>query len=322
MENKQVLQEARRVLNQEAEALRIMALGLGEAFEQAVSVLSACKGKVVVSGVGKSELVGKKIAATFTSTGTPAICMHATDALHGDIGLVQTGDVAILISRSGATEEVLTLLPVLRARDIQVIGVTCFADSPLARNCDIHLLIEGKEEACPHGLAPTTSTTATLALGDALAVCLLRIRFFSDLDFARAHPAGSLGRRLTLKAKDLIRREAAIVQPDTPMEKVILSITAGRSGASVVVNAENIVVGIITDGDLRRLITGTKDFRNIPAEQVMSSNPKTISPDIPAHEALLFMEEARISQLILTHPDHTLAGIIHIHDLIAEGIRA
>jgi len=322
MHQERILQEARRVLNQEAEALRNTAIGLGDSFLEAVDLLFNSRGKVIVSGVGKSELIGRKMAATFTSTGTPAICMHATDALHGDIGIVLPGDIAILISRSGSTAELLNLLPVLKSRNIPVIAMTCFADSPLARNSEVHLLLEAREEACPHGLAPTTSTTATLALGDALAVCLLTLREFTDADFARVHPSGSLGRQLLLRAKDLIRREAASVNPDTPMEQVILSITAGRAGATVVTDTDNKVIGIITDGDLRRLISQTGDFRNVPASAVMSANPKTASPDIMASAALALMEESRISQLILVNPDHTLVGLIHIHDLITEGIRS
>lgn len=322
MRNIQIQEEAQRVLKQEAEALMEMARLLDGVFVKAAQLLFEAQGKVILSGVGKSDLVSRKMAATFTSTGTPAVCMHATDALHGDVGIVQPGDVAILISRSGATQEVLALLPVLKARNIPVIGITCFSDSPLAQKSDIHLEVSGKEEACPYNLAPTTSTTATMAIGDALAVCLLKMRNFTDEDFARVHPAGSLGRQLLLKARDLIRREAAVVQPDSPMEHVILAISAGRSGAAVVADENRKVLGIITDGDLRRLISRSReDFRTIPAREVMSSSPRTADPDIPATAALLIMEEARISQLILCGPDQKLAGLIHLHDIIAEGIR-
>jgi arabinose-5-phosphate isomerase len=322
MDQERILQEARRVLNQEAEALRNTAIGLGKAYLEAVELLFKRPGKIILSGVGKSELIGRKMAATFTSTGSPAICIHATDALHGDIGIVQDGDVAILISRSGSTEELLNLLPVLQSREIPVIAMTCFADSPLARNSEVHLLLEAQEEACPHGLAPTTSTTATMALGDALAVCLLTLREFSNTDFARVHPSGSLGKKLLLRAKDLIRREPSTVRPETPMEQVILSITAGRAGATVVTDTDHKVLGIITDGDLRRLISQTGDFRSAPAATVMSAQPKTGSPDMMAAEALALMEEARISQLILADEKGKLVGLIHIHDLIAEGIRS
>lgn len=317
-----ILQEARRVLGEEAKALSETADSLGDAFTGAVNCLFNSPGKIIVSGVGKSELIGRKMAATFTSTGTPALCMHATDALHGDIGIVQPGDVAILISRSGSTAEVLNLLPALKARQVPVIAITCFSDSPLSRSSDFHLLLEARSEACPHGLAPTTSTTATLAIGDALAVCLLRLRNFTDKDFARVHPSGSLGRQLLLKAQDLIRREAPTVFPDTPFEQVILSITQGRFGATVVTDADKRVLGIITDGDLRRLIMGRQDFSGLKAESFMTRNPKTAPVDIMATDALIQMEDARISQLLLTYPDQTLAGILHIHDLITEGIRS
>jgi len=321
MKKQEILNEGKRVIREEAEALLQTSECLDTQFVMAVETLHNLKGKLMVFGVGKSHLIGSKIAATFTSTGTPAMVLHATDALHGDVGIASRGDIALLLSKSGATAEILALLPVLKERDIPVISISCVSDSPLALKSDIHISANMESEVCPHNLAPTTSTTLMLAIGDALAVCLISLRGFSHEDFARAHPSGTLGRKLLMKASDLVKRKAEGVLPDTPMDKVILQISRGRTGAVVVVGKDNRVIGIITDGDLRRAMEKGLEMKNTFALDIMCENPVTENMDISAVHALRRMEEKRISQLILINEQGLLQGLIHLHDIIAEGIR-
>lgn len=321
MNNKDIIEEARRVLHAESKALATTAQALDQAFEAAVLAIHSAKGKIILSGVGKSDLIGRKMAGTFTSTGMPAICVHATDALHGDIGIAMEGDIALLLSKSGASAEVMALVPVLKLRNIPVISITCYPDSPLAQASDIHIHAVVQDEASPNGLAPMSSTTVTMALGDALAACLMRLRNFSNQQFAFFHPSGSLGKMMLMSAESLVKRPAPCVFTDALMEEVIITISKGRTGAVVVVDQQQVVKGIITDGDLRRLLERNAYFAAIPASEVMNPNPTMANADISAAQALKIMETSKISQLILVNESNKVKGLVHLHDILAEGIR-
>lgn len=321
MNNKDIIQEARRVLQAESLALAATAHALDQAFEAAVLAIHSANGKLLISGVGKSDLVGRKMAGTFTSTGMPAICVHATDALHGDIGIAMEGDIALLLSKSGASAEVMALVPVFKQRNIPVISITCYPDSPLARASDIHIYAVVEHEASPNGLAPMSSTTVTMALGDALAACIMRLRNFSNQQFAFFHPSGSLGKMMLMSAESLVKRPPPCVLPETLMEEVIIAISKGRTGAVVVVDSQDVVQGIITDGDLRRLIERKSYFAGVKASEVMNPKPAVAKADISAADALQIMETLKISQLILVNEGNKVRGLVHLHDILAEGIR-
>ncbi|HPQ70938.1 MAG TPA: KpsF/GutQ family sugar-phosphate isomerase [bacterium] len=317
------MERARRVLKIEADAIMAMAERLDANFEKAVNILLACEGKVVVIGMGKSGLVGNKIAATMASTGTPAFFMHAAEALHGDLGMVHKTDVAIIVSNSGETEEVLALLPALRRQGLPIIALTGGVGSNLARTADAVLDTSVAEEACPLGLAPTASTTAQLAMGDALAVALLEEHGFSQKDFARFHPAGRLGKRLLMRVSDLMHSgdDLPRVQPDTPVMQVLMEMSAKRLGITAVEDEHGALLGVITDGDLRRALQKFSDLSSRTAVELMTSAPKTIHPDALASRAAHVMDKNSIS-VVLVRDQETdkIVGMLHLHDLLHAGI--
>lgn len=318
-----IIETAKRVLRIEAEAIYGLLDRLNSSFEKAVELILNSRGKVVVTGMGKSGLIGKKIAATLASTGTPAFFMHPAEASHGDLGMVTSDDVVIAISNSGETEEVIRLIPFLKRFNVKLISITGNNGSTLARQADVNLDVTIKEEACPLGIVPTASTTATLAMGDALAVALLIKRGFKEEDFAMYHPGGSLGKRLFIRVRDLMHTgdDLPVVGPDTSMTDAIMEISSKRLGATAVVDLDRKVIGIITDGDLRRGIQRHgKAFFDMKAGEVMTRNPKTISADELAAKALAIMEEKSITSLIVPDEKGRIEGIIHIHDILKKGI--
>jgi arabinose-5-phosphate isomerase len=313
---------AQRVFDIEAGALQHLRGRLGAEFSRAIEVLLDCRGKVVVTGVGKSGIVCRKIAATLASTGTPAFFLHAGEGSHGDLGTLERGDVLVAVSNSGETEEVLRILPVARRFALPLVAMTGRVDSTLGKAADVTLDVSVPEEACPHGLAPTASTTVTMALGDALAVALLEERGFSVDDFALLHPGGALGRRL-LRVEDLMHAGAdlPIVRDDAPLGETLLEITSKRLGVTGVVDAGDELLGIITDGDLRRGLERAADIRTLRAGDLMTRSPKTITPDAIAGQAVAMMERHRITALfVLAQGTRRPAGVIHLHDLLRAGI--
>ncbi|MBC3870484.1 KpsF/GutQ family sugar-phosphate isomerase [Undibacterium oligocarboniphilum] len=318
---RRAVQLASETLQIEADALiqlqeRLRA-GDAPAFSQAVSMLLSCHGRVVVSGIGKSGHIARKISATFASTGTPSFFVHPAEAAHGDLGMVTPQDVFIAISYSGEASELMSILPIIKRLGVRLIALTGNPQSSLAGIADIHLNLHVDKEACPLNLAPTASTTVTLALGDALAVAVLDARGFREEDFARSHPGGALGRRLLTYVKDVMRTGEAIpsVTPDTGLTTALLEITKKGMAMTAVVDAENKVVGVFTDGDLRRLIETSQDFTQIRIADVMHTNPRSVRADQLAVEAVEVMETYRINQLLVTDNAHKLLGALHIHDL-------
>jgi arabinose-5-phosphate isomerase len=316
------IQHGRRVLQLEAEAVAALADRLDEQFVKAVEMIFRCRGRVVVTGMGKSGVIARKIVATLSSTGTPSIFLHASDAVHGDLGMVRKEDVVICLSKSGDTTEVLQLLPLFKQIGVPIVAMVGNKNSQLARTADIVLDVSVKEEACPHDLTPTTSTTTTLALGDALAIALLEKRNFTAEDFAKFHPGGNLGKRLLLKVEEIMMNGDAVpkVKQELPVRDAILEITSKRLGATCVVDNAGKLVGIVTDGDLRRLLQQTTDVTNYTAAMAMSKNPKTITKDILAVVALEEMEAFNITQLVVVDNDHKPIGMVHIHDLVKAGL--
>ena len=289
-------------------------------FEASVKYILNSKGRVIVTGIGKSANIATKIVATFNSTGTPAIFMHAADAIHGDLGTIQNDDVVICISKSGNTPEIKVLVPLIKNYDNKIIAITGNVDSFLGSNADFTLNTFVEKEACPNNLAPTTSTTAQLVMGDALAVCLLKLKGFSSTDFAKYHPGGALGKRLYLRVSDLIKNnEIPKVQKDSSISKVIVEITEKRLGVTAVIENDKIV-GIITDGDIRRMLSKSTEISALSANDIMSTNPKTISVDAMAIDALDALESNDITQILVTNDTGDYLGVIHLHDLIKEGI--
>ncbi|MEN8817641.1 MAG: KpsF/GutQ family sugar-phosphate isomerase [Nonlabens sp.] len=317
-ENK-VLEVARRTVRIEAQAITDLVDGIDSAFAKAVLHIHHANGRVIITGIGKSAIIAQKIVATMNSTGTPAIFMHAADAIHGDLGIVQTNDVVICISKSGNTPEIKVLVPLIKNFENKLIAITSNRDSFLGQAADFILHAAIKEEACPNGLAPTTSTTAQLVLGDALAVSLLELKGFTDKDFARYHPGGALGKKLYLRVQDIIEKNnKPEVHASTTLRDVIVNISENMLGMTVVTE-DSKAIGIITDGDLRRMLSSGKNIDDLVAGDIMSSYPKTITADSMAIQARELMEEMNISQLIAVD-DEAYAGVVHIHDLIREGI--
>ncbi len=316
-----VLQSASRTLEIEIEALSELREGLNGDFCNVIDAIFHSEGRVVVTGVGKSAIVAQKIVATLNSTGTPALFMHAADAIHGDLGMIQPNDIVLCLSKSGDTAEVKVLVPFVRNAGNVLVGIVGNPDSWLARNASFTLLTPVPKEADPNNLAPTASTAAQMALGDAIAVSLLTLRGFTIHDFAQFHPGGMLGKQLYLKVGDLLaNNERPIVKLDTPISKAILEMTSKRLGCTAVVNGAEELEGIITDGDLRRMLERTKgDFSSLTAEDVMSRQPKTISTESLAAEALAIMRRYSITQLIAVDSGK-YKGIVHLHDLIREGL--
>ena len=312
-----ILTLARAVLRTEADALVELEPKLGTTFVQAVHALHDAQGRVIVSGMGKSGHIARKMAATFASTGTPAYFVHPAEASHGDLGMVTGDDVFVALSYSGESEELLAILPVLRRLGTRVIALTGNTQSTLAREADIVLDASVAREACPHNLAPTASTTAALALGDALAVALLETRGFSPEDFALSHPGGALGRRLLTHVRDVMHTDTGLpcVGPDSSLADAVLAISRGSLGMTVVCDTQDKVLGIFTDGDLRRAFAKQLDLRQVCVRDVMTTGPKTISADRLAVEAVALMEKHRINQLIVTDADGVLEGALNMHDL-------
>jgi arabinose-5-phosphate isomerase len=323
MPDKDILDIARKVLRTEADAIEGLIERLDSNFNEAIEIILASRGKVVVTGMGKSGLIGKKLAATFASTGTPAFFMHPAEACHGDLGMVSSDDVLIAISNSGETEEILDLIPFLKRFDVRIIALTGAPASTLSRSADVNLDISVKEEACPLGIVPTASTTASLAMGDAIAVALLIKRGFKQEDFANFHPSGSLGRKLFVKVRDLMHAGAALplISPAESMTGAVMEISSKRLGMTIVSDESRKIAGIITDGDVRRGIEKWgKDFFDMKASAVMSKNPKTISADELAAKALAVMERHSITVLVVSDNEERAEGIIHLHDLLKKGI--
>lgn len=316
-----ILKLAERVLRVEAEGILGLTARLDERFLKALEFLRDCQGRVVVTGIGKSGIVGRKVAATLASVGTPALFLHPAEGVHGDIGMVARGDVVLAISNSGETEEILTLLPAIKRLGVPLVVLTGNPNSTLARNGDVVLDVSVAEEACPMNLVPTSSTTAALAMGDALAVALLELRGVAPEDFAVVHPGGSLGRRF-LKVEELMHVGEAIpvVREDTPMADAILEMTGKRLGATTVVDGEGRLAGMITDGDLRRALQEDRQMLGKVARHVMSKNPKTIGRTELAAKALEAMEHYAITQLIVVDDRRRPAGIIHLHDILRAKI--
>lgn len=310
------LATAKRVLESESDSIRKMSTRLGDSFLRAVDLAAACSGKIAVTGLGKSGLICKKIAATLSSTGSPAIFLHAADALHGDCGLLARNDLVLAISKSGETEEILQVLNVAKRLGLPVIAMSGNIDSSLAQFADVFLDVSVTEEACPFDLAPTTSTAAALAMGDALAIALMERKGFGKEDFASVHPAGSLGKKL-LRVLDLMHSGGAIprVQESTPMPDVIYEMTRKGLGMTTVTDAQGVLLGIISDGDLRRLLQKSADPLKLNAGQVMVREPKTIHENELATVALSKMEEMKITSLVVVDANHAILGVIHVHDL-------
>ncbi len=314
-----ILAEGRRVLRMEAAAVSALETRLDESFVSAVRAILGAGGRVIVSGVGKSGIVGRKIAATLTSTGTPATFLHPVEALHGDLGIVGPGDVAILLSKSGESDELRGLVEFFGRSGVVRIAITARADSALGRHSDIVLNCGVGEEACPHDLAPTTSTTAAMAMGDALAVALLRERGFGRDDFARLHPGGALGRRLLLTVGDvMVVSELPALEPDATMRECVV-LLAEKRGTVAVVDADRTLVGVVTSGDLTRLMEREEGFFDVAVAEVMTRSPKTTSPETLAAEAVGLMERAGIMALPVTDDGGRLSGMVHLHDLMRAG---
>ena len=309
---------ARRVLRIEAAAVAALADRVGEEFERAVDIILKRHGRVIVTGIGKSGHIARKIAATLASTGTPAYFVHAAEAAHGDLGMITPEDVVLALSNSGSSEELLMIVPLVKRQGARLIAMTGKADSPLARQADVHLEAAVAEEACPLNLAPTASTTAALALGDALAVALLDARGFAADDFARSHPGGALGRRLLTHVGDVMRPHTEVPQvaADVPLTQALLAMTAGGMGMTAIVDADGVPQGIFTDGDLRRALEKGVDVRVARVSEVMTRNPRSIGPGALAVEAAEVMERMRISQLLVIGDDGQLEGALTTHDLM------
>ncbi|MFV5443100.1 KpsF/GutQ family sugar-phosphate isomerase [Acinetobacter oleivorans] len=307
----------------EQQALDVLATQINDSFNQACEILLQCKGRVVITGMGKSGHIGRKMAATFASTGTPSFFMHPGEAGHGDLGMLVRGDVLIAISNSGKSDEIMMLMPLIKHLGVPLITISRTDKGPMPQNADIALTLGESDEACPLGLAPTSSTTATLVLGDALAVALLEARGFTADDFARSHPAGALGKRLLLHVKHLMHTgdELPKVSPDTPMNQVLYEISNKRLGLTTIVDEQEHLLGIFTDGDLRRLIDKQQGFDvNLPVSEVMTKKPSTISQEARAVEALQQLNLKKISQFVVVDDQNKVIGVISIHDLIQAGV--
>jgi arabinose-5-phosphate isomerase len=316
------LDVGRRVLDIEARAVQALVQRLDRGFSEAVDLLYHCKSKVVVSGMGKSGLIGQKIAATMASTGTPSFFLHPAEGLHGDLGMLARRDVLIAISNSGETQEILLLLPFMERMGIPVVAIVGRKGSTLAKNSAVALDVSVAEEACPMGLAPTASTTATLAMGDALAVALLEKRGFKEQDFAQFHPGGTLGRRLLVKVRDLMHRgqELPQVQETVLASVAILEMSAKKLGMTMVVDRAGALLGVITDGDLRRFVQQGGDFSKITAGSLASRRPKLIRPDELAAKAVEMMERYAVTTLVVADNAKRIVGVVHLHDLLKHGI--
>lgn len=318
----QILKFARHVIQIEADAVAGLSDLLDDRFLRVIEILRVLKGRVVTTGVGKSGQVARRVASTLTSTGTPSFFLHPVDALHGDLGMVHEGDVALMLSASGSTDELNELVPLMRRIGVTIIVLTGVPDSPLARKADVVLNCGMSAEACPHNLAPTASVIAASALGDALAMTLVEVRGFTKDDFAKNHPAGRLGRMLLMEVSELMHGGDRMpgVASHTTMRDVLLEMTSKRLGCTVVTDQDGRLTGIFTDGDLRRLTQSRTDFLEIPISDVMRANPRTVEQDERASSALNLMETHKITQLVVVDDDRKPVGVLHLHDLLRSGI--
>jgi len=323
MNDDQIKLNGRKVVQIESEAVANLMNGINDDFVKAVRMIYESAGRVVFTGMGKSGIISRKIVATLSSTGTPSIYLHPTDALHGDLGMVRKDDIVVIVSKSGNTEELFDLIIMLKRMGVKIIGMLAVPDSKLGGFCDLVLNVYVKEEACPHDLAPTSSTTAALVMGDALAIALLEMRGFTAEDFAMLHPGGSLGKRLLLKISEIMYRGNDIpkVLGNTSLKDTILEITSKRLGTTCVVDDEGRLAGIITDGDLRRLLEKTLDLNSLTAKDVMTKNPKTIKAEHLASYAIQVMEKYNITSLIVIDESNCPVGLVHLHDLVKLGLQ-
>lgn len=317
--DKKIISLAQQTLQTEADSIVQLKNLIGKNFVECVKIIFFSKGRVIVTGIGKSAIISQKIVSTLNSTGTPAIFMHAADAVHGDLGIIQTEDVVLCVSHSGNTAEIKVIVPLLKSSRNKLIAMTGDLNSYLAKNADVVLNVSVAEEACPMNLAPTSSTTAQMAMGDALAVCLLECRGFTKEDFARFHPGGALGKKLYLKISDLYQNNPhPEVAAGDSVKKAILEISSKRLGATAVVKNKKLV-GIITDGDLRRMLETKKSIENVMAKDIMTAHPKTVDKNMMAVDALQLMKKHNITQVVVTEKGKYL-GFVHLHDLLREGI--
>ncbi|MDR3226180.1 MAG: KpsF/GutQ family sugar-phosphate isomerase [Prevotellaceae bacterium] len=318
-DNNQIKQQAINTILTEADAVRKLADFIDDDFVNTVKHIHNIKGRVIVSGIGKSANIATKIVATLNSTGTPSIFMHAADAIHGDLGIIQPDDVVICLSKSGNTAEIKLLIPLIQKMGNKIIALVSNINSYLAQHADFILRATVAEEACPNNLAPTSSTTAQLVIGDALAICLLKMRGFSADDFARVHPGGSLGKKLYTRVGDIMSKAKPQVKNTDAIRDVIIEISSNYLGSTAVVNDFGKIIGIITDGDLRRMLQLEVDTKTLTAENIMSLNPKTIDSNELAIKAFTTMEKNKITQMLVIN-DGDYVGVIHIHDILREGI--
>ena len=312
---------AKATIIEEAEAIKKLSSYIDDDFEKAVDSIFISNGRVIVTGIGKSAIIGQKIVATMNSTGTPAIFMHAADAIHGDLGVIQADDTVLCISKSGNTPEIKVLVPLIKNRGNKLIGMVSNTDSYLAHNSNFVLKATVEKEACPNNLAPTTSTTAQLVIGDALAICLLNKKSFTKEDFAKVHPGGTLGKKLYMRVDDLYKNnDKPQVYEDTSLNDIIYEISSKRLGSTAVINNEGLIVGFITDGDIRRMLQTENNISNITASRIMSKRPKSVKIEDMAIKAFQLMEKYKITQLPVVDENDKYLGIIHVHDIIKEGI--
>lgn len=316
-----ILQKAKQTILAESQAIAYLSELIDRNLVNAVSCILESKGRVVVTGIGKSANIATKIVATLNSTGTPSIFMHAADAIHGDLGIIQKNDVVVCISKSGNTPEIKVLIPLIKNSQNKIIAITGNTDSYLGKNADFVLNTYVEKEACPNNLAPTTSTTAQLVMGDVLAVCLLELKGFSSKDFAKFHPGGALGKKLYLRVSDLIvKNEVPKVSLDSTVVQAIIEISEKRLGATAVLDASNAICGIITDGDVRRMLSKSTKIEDFTAGEIMSKNPKTIAETAMAIDALDIMENNNITQVLVVNERNRYVGVVHLHDILKEGI--
>lgn len=314
-----ILLNAKKSILSQSESIAKLIDYLNEDFTKSVELIYNCKGRLVITGIGKSAIIAQKIVATLNSTGTPSLFLHAAEAIHGDLGMVQPGDVVICISKSGNSPEIKVLAPIIKNFGNTLIGMTANEQSFLAQESDFVLLAYVDAESCPNGLAPTNSTTAQLVLGDALAVCLMQMRNFSSEDFAKYHPGGALGKKLLLRVKDMLdTTHTPQVSPEASIKKVIMEISEKRLGVTAVIE-HNKVIGIITDGDIRRMLNDRDTFSDLSARDIMTKNPKHISSNLLVSEALDVLENNKITQLVVLDNEE-YKGILHLHDILKEGI--
>jgi arabinose-5-phosphate isomerase len=314
-----IISIANKTLQLQAESIVGIQQYINSDFAKAVETIAYTKGRLVVSGIGKSAIIAQKIVATLNSTGTPSTFMHAADAIHGDLGMIQKDDIVLVISKSGDSPEIKVLLPLVKGFGNYLIGMGGNINSFLATHCDVYLNTTVKHEACPNNLAPTTSTTAQMVMGDALAVCLMEIKGFKKDDFARFHPGGALGKKLYLRVKDILASQMPAVSTTSSINEVIVEITKNRLGATAVLDEHKNICGIITDGDLRRMLENSIQFDTLTAAAIMSANPKQIIASALAAEAFEMMRTYNINQLLVTS-EEKYVGVLHIQDLIREGI--